>query len=309
MRILVTIIMIIWGLELHADPQCGFNLSVNTANVQLNETIQVIQQGLSLDKTSNSSHCLYYSIYFGKGQANSYQRMAYNSNNQSITYNLYSAINMSGILKDFGDALASNEYLQGQAPSKDSTYTNTFYISVPGLSTQNSPASGTYRDTVPVTLYSSGKNDNSYNFERVANLVVALIVAQKIDISVVDEGGAFDPTATNKVIDFGFIQQNQEKGVDLRVVSNTPYEIKISSSNNSVLKQSQGNSIAYALKVNGGQVSLNNSQSTPVSIGSGSGTGGATGDKYNLRVQITEITVNKAAGTYQDVITITAIAK
>src|SRR5690606_8520894 len=99
----------------------------------------------------------------------------------------------------------------------------------------------------------------------------------------------------------------QEKGADLRVVSNGPYRLKVSSQNNGKLKRSQGDTISYSLRVNNQSVTLSSSATGPVNIGQGDCTSEA-GDRYNLKVKITENTSQKAAGIYQDVITITAIA-
>jgi hypothetical protein len=91
------------------------------------------------------------------------------------------------------------------------------------------------------------------------------------------------------------------------VVANGSYVIKVSSQNNGQLKLSSGDLISYSLRVNGSPVNLSGSSGNPVQIGSGDATSNA-GDLYNLKVKITESTANKAAGMYQDIVTITAIA-
>jgi hypothetical protein len=104
------------------------------------------------------------------------------------------------------------------------------------------------------------------------------------------------------------LSQHQEKGADLRVMSNGPYQIKMSSLNNGKLKNSQNiETISYALRINGSNVALFNSAGNPVTIGSGTATS-AAGDRYNLKIKILENTTQKSAGLYQDVLTITAIA-
>lgn len=142
----------------------------------------------------------------------------------------------------------------------------------------------------------------------IETFTVTIMIPTKINISVVDEGAAFDVSATSKVLNFGYLSLNQEKSADVRVVSNTPYRILMSSQNNGNLKHSgSGSLIGYELKINGAVVSLSSSASSPAPIGTGDQTSSA-GDRFNARVRITTDTDRKTSGIYEDVITITAIA-
>lgn len=291
-----------------AAPECDYHFQISNATVEVLEDSQVILQNILVNRGPNSPNgrCDSYRIFFSKGQSNNYQRRAFNLLGSSINYNLHENINQSGALKDEGDAVNSNEFLQGSAPNKHTTYNKSFYISTPGL-LDNASRSGTYYDILQVRIYGYNPSSNNYLFEASDTFTVVFYVPKKIQISLLDEGEAFDASSTSKVLDFGILSQNQEKGADLRVIANGPYQIKVSSLNNGNLKLSQGDTIAYSLKVNNSPVSLLNSASAPVSIGSGDATP-SSGDKYGLKIKITESTTNKSAGMYQDVLTITAIA-
>ena len=298
----------LFSLNLMADPVCDYHFDLSNAVVLIEESSQVIQKDMEIWRGQNSPNgrCDRYRVFFSKGLANSYQRRAYNGFGHYVNYNLHSNINQTGVLKDSGDAVNNNEFLHGKAPEKYTHYTQSFFISVPGLET-TLVRSGTYMDIVQVTIFGFNNNSGNYNFEETDNFIVLLYIPKRVQISLVDEGGVFDSSSTSKVLDLGLISQGQVRGADLRVVSNSSYQVKISSQNNGQLKQSQGDTINYSLKVNGGNVALSGSSTGPVTIGNGDLTSSA-GDLFNLKFTILETTNQKSAGMYQDVLTITAIA-
>lgn len=286
---------------------CRYNLNIFNAAIEVLDSSQVIQQPFSLERSwtgSGSFKCNNYRVFFGKGLANNYQRRAFTIFGSSYSYNLHRGVNQSGVLKERNDAVTSNEYIEGSAPNRSQTYTNNFFISVPGKAS-GTWSSGYFYDVVQVALYSV--DNGVLTYETTNNLTLLFYINQTVQVSIVDEGGTFDASATSKVLDFGYLTQNAEKGADLRVVSNGSYQIRISSQNNGQMKLGQSDQIAYSLRVNGSNVNLSSSASSPVQIGSGNATG-SSGALYNLKVKITENTQNKSAGMYQDILTITAIA-
>lgn len=172
-------------------------------------------------------------------------------------------------------------------------------------SSQNNPRSGHYYDNVQITLY-QGSSTGSIEQELSTTFWVNLVVTQKIDISIVDEGGVFNQSSTSKVLDFGNMQQYQTMGADLMVVSNSPYQIFVSSMNNGKLKNSTS-TIDYELKVNSSTVNLGSSSSSAQLIATGSPTS-QIGSRYNMKFKILSDTTSKLAGLYQDVLTVTAVA-
>ncbi|WPU63918.1 hypothetical protein [Peredibacter starrii] len=294
------------SLTAWADPECEYRLTLSNATVQVLETSQVVELTASLYRgrdTSDSSRCDNYRIFFSKGLANSYQRRAYTILGQYLNYNLHRNNNQTGILKDFGDAINVNEFLDGTSPNRNTTYTQKFYVAVPGLSSTTSK--GIYVDNIQASVYAFKPNSGKYIYEDSTSFTAYFYIPSNIDVSLVDEGGTFDASATSKVIDFGNLEKDQQKGVDLRVVSNSSYKVRLSSANGSKLKGPGTSVVNYSLKVNGGSVSL--PANTAVEMGSGWATTSA-GDKYNLKFQIMDDTKNLQSGLYQDNITITAIA-
>lgn len=288
-----------------AAPDCNLNLTLTNATVQATSTEQVIQQNFTVYRQHpNNNRCATYVLYFGKGLANSYQRKAYNSNNQPYDYNLHNNINKIGILKDKNDAQNLNEVVIGSTPNSNSTYSGSFFVSIPATGTN--PVAGTFTDNVQVQVYRAN-SVNDQNLEEVETFTITIIIPTLLNISLVDEGGTFNASSTSRVMDFGILQQNAELGADLMVMSNTPYQIKFSSANDGVLKN-QTSSYAYEMKVNSNVVSLGTSAANPVTVATSTNASNSTGDRYNVRVKMTDSPENKAAGLYQDTITITAIA-
>ena len=297
---------LLWASSLLAA-ECDYQFTISNATIQIEDSAQVIQQNLSVQRGQNSPNgrCSLYRVFFSKGSANSYQRKAFTLSGSTINYNLHRNINMAGVLKDFADAVTGSEYLDGTAPDKNTPYTNRLFISTPGQD-NNVLLAGTYFDIVQASIYGYNENSGNYLFDETDNFTIIFYVPKKVQVSLLDEGAAFDASSTSKTMDFGIMQQNQEKGADLRILSNGNYQIKLSSLNNGKMVLGT-QSVLYTLKVNGTSVALTSSASSPVQIGSGAATSQA-GDLYNLKVKINESVANKSAGLYQDVITITAIA-
>lgn len=308
MKRLISLFIFFASSSLFAVPECEYEINLSNATVQVSEQSQVVQQGLSISRRIGQvQRCSVYRIFFSKGQANSYNRMAYLNSTNTLNYNLHQNINLNGILKEFNDALSSVEYISGNMPEDNTPYSNNFFISVPALSTQSNAPSGIYTDVIQLAVYGFNPSSGNYSFERVTNVTVSLIVHNKIQISIVEEGGTFNASSTSKILDFGELEMNEEKGVDVMVSSNTPYQLQLSSQNSGNLKSPGQSTVAYNLKSNGSSVGLSGSQGSPVLIGGGNPTN-APGDRYNLKIKITESVENKPSGLYQDVITITAIA-
>ncbi len=308
MKMFMTIVFFILSGQAFAAPECDYTFNLSNVTAEVKDSNQVIQQGFTIFRAKGlEGKCSSYRMFFNKGQASSYQRKAFSSTtNTSINYNLHQNINAAGILKDFNDALSSAEFLSSNMPDTNTSYGNNIFVSIPSIESQNYPLAGVYTDNVQLSVYGYKPNNDSYTFESVSTLTITIVVNKKIDISIVDEGAPYNASATSKIIDFGLLELNAERGADLRIVTNTPYQVKLSSLNNGKLKQSSS-TIAYQMKANGAALNLANSSGTPVAIGNGQNTS-SSGDLYNLKIKISEDVENKNSGLYQDIITITAIA-
>jgi hypothetical protein len=214
-------------------------------------------------------------------------------------------VNANGILKEQPDALSSLEWVELIAPDRSVSYQTPFFISIPSLTNQNFPPKGIYSDNLQVAIWTI--KQSVFVFDQVTNLAISLVVPTRLDISLVDEGAPFNANSTSKVFDFGNLAQNVQRSGDLRVMSNTPYQLRISSQNGGVLKKGL-DTLAYSFLVNNSVIGLAGSANSPISFATGTGNSGLSGDRFNIVVKITEGTSSKAAGIYEDIISITAIA-
>lgn len=294
------------SLSSWAIPICDFSLSLTNATVGPGEMTQVLPQSFSVRRERSSENCSRYRMYFSKGLMNSYQRRAFNEYLQGYNYNLHQNINMNGILKELNDALNSSEFVQGSTPIRSTDYTNSFFISVPGFSTQTNHRAGTYRDYVTVSLYRL-EQDNGVEFELNKTFQVNIDIPTELHVSLVNEGDPFNINATSKVMDFGNLELNQELRADIIINSNTPYQVRVSSLNNGRMMNGT-TAVKYSLAINNSPVSLDASSTQPVAIANGSGPTTVAGQRYNARVRITDIPTGAKTGVYEDSITITAIA-
>lgn len=305
MKALIIFLMLISSAWADSDNPCNTNLTLGNATIQVQNNIQVIAQSYSISRSDPSNgRCSSYRLYFSKGIANSYQRQAANSSGARADYNLHQNIQMVGTLKDVNDANSSTEYIQGSTPNENVSYNGTFYISVPGLSSQGSLANGTYTDNIQIRVYSE-KNNGDLLLEEVQPFSVNLIVSVNMEISLVDEGGIHNASSTAKILDFGNLATNQELGCDITVSSNTAYQVRLSSLNNGNLVRGSS-TVAYQVRVNNTPYAMTSSASSPVTVATGVPTG-TNPARYNVKVKITGTTTDNVAGDYADTITITAI--
>jgi len=308
MKLMLFIFIFIQSFNALSQVNCDYTVQYTQVTAQVLESTQVLQQGISLVRGKNSPFgiCGYFRFYFGKGSAQTYQRRAVGSNNYTVNYNLHQNVNANGVLKEQPDALTSAEWVELDAPDRLVTYSAPFFISIPSLTTQNYPPRGTYTDNLQVVIWTI--NQPGFVFDRITNLAVTIVVPSRLDISLVDEGAPFDVNSTSRIFNFGNLAQNQQRSGDLRVLSNTPYQLRISSQNGGLLRQGQNHSVAYSLSINNSPINLSSSTNSPVNFASGTGTSGNSGDRFNVVVRITENTSSKIAGLYEDTISITAIA-
>jgi hypothetical protein len=127
-------------------------------------------------------------------------------------------------------------------------------------------------------------------------------MSKRIDLSIVNTGEAFDPSATNKTLNFGNLSSGQEMTFDLVLKYNAGYQVKMSSQNGGKLKHlSQNASIPYTLTLSGNPVSLS---TLPTIVAWGIFVNPCGGLRFPGKVKIG--TVGSAqAGVYQDSITVT----
>lgn len=287
---------------------CNFNYAFSPIFVTSSSNNLDSVQSISVSRPSNtnSQNCGEAYTFFSKGSANSYSRKALNSFGESIDYNLYRSSNKNTVLKDFQDFQNSNEYLSTYLNYPNSLVISQFYFYLPAQNSTTMVRGGTYNDTITLNIFRGGIGSPFGYFELARSLPITIVVPKLVNLALVDTGAPIDLNSTNKILDFGTLESNEEKSFDLMIASNAGYRISLSSLNNGNLKKVSGNElISYSLKVSGSTISLNNSATTPVQIATGSGITGNSGVRIPLNVKIGDIT-NTSFGDYQDYITITA---
>jgi spore coat protein U-like protein len=288
---------------------CGYNLDTPTLTYNVSDYNPTVQSTVSITLNNNNSSCTNFFLAFTKGWAGSYNRRATNlSNGSFIYYNIYKNSNLTGILKEPSDISSPDETFFGTL-KKNQTNFYTYYLSLAPFGS-SPPAAGDYFDDIQVQAY-SGTYTNINGFDGYRDMFIYIVVSKFTSISLVDSGGSYDPAQTSKTLDFGELTTGEELSFDVRVVSNAGYRLKISSSNNGLLKFTGGSGspseISYSFYSNGSQIGLSNSSSSPVTIASGSGVTSAQGVKVPIRVVIGTVDSNKLPGTYQDYIILTTI--
>lgn len=281
---------------------CGYNANVGTFTAALNDNTQVLEHGLSLLRTSNSTpNCSNFRVYFGKGNANSYERKAFSGSN-GLSYNLYRTVGLGDMLKDFPDA-GPGEFIAGNLPSSNTSFPQSFFVSLPNMTTVFALPPGVYTDVVPINFYAV-RNNGAIEFQTARFLTISIEVPRYVELSLVPENAPHNPTSTSYLMDFGNMTSYQELAADLRIVGNVGFGVMMSSLNGGVLLNNP-DSVAYQIKVGQGSYrSLSPAGSLHQVAQRNAGTN-LEGERYNLRVKLGQLAQGLKGGEYQDVVTIT----
>lgn len=297
---LFILLFLIFSGNIYAQ-ECDFQFNQNQINVDYTGDAIAIPFTINLERPNNarSDLCSYAAFFFSRGLANSYDRRVY-SWWGSLSYTLEN-ISPAGTLKDFGDHSGPNEFL-GTFIERNQSKTLTGVFKMPAQET--SLGSGHYFDVVNVTVYAY-KSDSNYRVGMTKQLIINVQKRVNIALSIVSEGGSFDAGSTQAVLDFGNMTTGKTLASDLIVKSNIGYRIKMSSQNNGQFKhQSSAQYIPYTFYLAGNTRSLSGSAQNPVTVVTKSGSSIPAGDRYNMRVQLGNIS-GKPFGEYSDYITIT----
>ena len=289
---------------------CDYNLETPSLVYRTSETNPTIQSTVTLNRrNSTAANCSTFFLAFTSSLLGNYNRYAKNNaHNGKIYYNLYKFSNSSGILKGVNDITSPDETFSGTI-GKNQTINYTYYMSL-APEGNLAPHAGVYYDNVKVESY-TGTYINKGSLEYQRNLNIYIVVPKFTSLSLVDSGGAYDPSRTSKTLDFGELTTGKELSFDTRVISNAGYRLKISSANNGKLSRNRNfdhhSSIRYRFYSNGNLIDLDDSSDRPVTIATGSGVTSAQGAKIPIRVLIGKVDNSKSPGTYQDYLTLTTI--
>ncbi len=288
---------------------CDYSINIDSYfPVTISETEQTLPYSLDLTRGQNSSgpNCENYRIYFGKGNANSYQRQAFSGSN-TINYNLYKEINRGTILKDFSDA-GTSEFILGYAPNKFTPYTSTWYVGVPSIyeNFSSSPA-GVYTDVVPVNIYQIRNNGNVV-FQTARYITLSFTVPRFVEMSIVDRNQPHNSSSTIYTMNFGEMASNQELQADLRVVGNVGYSVSITSTNGGKLKNttpSSATEIPYSIKVGTQSYFSPTNANSPYFLFDTNTPTNTSGRRYEVSVKLGNVPTNPDTGDYSESLTFT----
>ncbi len=283
---------------------CSYSIDIDSFfPVTISETQQTLPYSLRLTRgqTSSGPNCENYRLYFGKGNANSYQRQAFSGSN-TVNYNLYKEVNRNTILKDFSDA-GTTEFITGFAPNKFTPYTSTWYVGVPSIfdNFASAPA-GVYTDVLPVNVYQV-RNNGNVEFQTARFLTLSFTVPRFVQVSIVDQNQPHDSSSTTYTMDFGELSSNQLLRADLRVVGNVGYSVSLTSTNGGVLKNTKPNSsseVSYSIRVAGGSFFSPTNANSPYFLFDTNSSTDISGNRYPLRVRLGNVASNLDDGDYSE---------
>ena len=311
-KIYITMILIIFNQSLLASSDCGLTLNVpNLAYTvsDFNPTLSGVVEVESID--NDKAYCRDFFLAFTKGWSGNYNRRGQNLRNGAIIYyNLFKNSNSTGVLKEPRDITSANEVLFGNICRGNKINLN-YYFTLASINSSSPPRSGAYVDVVQVQIY-TGTYTNINRYEGYRDLNLYINVPNFISLSLVDSGSSHDESKTSKTLDFGELEENEKLNFDVRIVSNSGYNLNVSSANNGLLKKvggaGVGSEIQYDFIVAGMRKPLNSSASNPITIASSTGLTSPGGARVPVEIKILSV-VNKDPGDYQDYLTLSVISK
>jgi spore coat protein U-like protein len=262
------------------------------------EAATTVTATLSIDKGSTE---LDYYVSFDPSPSGRFVTNA----SASLPYEIYdSAIAPRTVLLDVVSATSPDSLLTGVFPvpakNKAPTANRSFALVVmPG---GFAPA-GTYTGSVVVTLWSGPFKSGTYMGEALMDLTVT--VRDILDVVLVPVDAPFNFSATNVMMDFGFLTAGDQRSLDLIARANTTYGLSLSSANGGFLKNTDvldTSTIGYELLVNGSPLVL--AAGANVALASGAAATSASGVRYRLDTRILPFDF-PSEGTYTDILTVT----
>ncbi len=283
---------------------CDFLITnISPVTFTYSQSTQNLGGIIQIKRTSTSNSCRKFTITATRGNSPDYNRYMVNQGD-SYTYNVFQNSNRTRTLKDFPEA-KNNETIREQFSNNSSqVYMNVYFYPQRFAPPYNTiKRGGHYLDVVTFKVH---KRDSA-TVDDSRNLSINMYLPKEVYLSLVDTGAGFNPNDTSQTLDFGILEQGEQRGFDLIAVSNAGYSISFSSMNNGKLVRLGNNSqtIAYTVKVNGITKGLTSSASSPVEVASGSGLTTTSGAVNHVDIEIGSVS-GKQAGNYRDYITVTA---
>lgn len=162
---------------------------------------------------------------------------------------------------------------------------------------------GSYTGTLTISLYSGLFASGTYMGQDMINIIVT--VGEIIDVAVVPKGLPFDYTSKNINMDFGYLEADSLRSLDIVARANTSYGVSITSFNGGIMKNDDiqdSSAIPYELSIDGSPLSLSAGIAIPIASGASATT--SDGTRYRMDARILPFDF-PTEGEYSDVLTVT----
>jgi spore coat protein U-like protein len=269
---------------------------------------QTLQRDIVVERSGpNLNSCRRFHLTFTNGNAGNINRLLTN-NSATLSYNVFSDAGLTNILRDHPNVTNQGHVINSSFSGNQTQKTVSFYQRYPPPPYLSTVLSGIFSDNLQLKLYRGRWNNVSeLDDSRSANPTVN--VPTYTAISLIESGSPFNSSDTFQLLDFGTLESNESMGFDIAIESNISYNLNMSSTNNGVMKHlSNPDTIAYTIQIGPNTYSLVGSQGNPLTVANHNGTTSQGGFRHQVSVEVGNVN-NKTAGTYQDTITIEAIAQ
>ncbi len=273
-----------------------------------------IEEEQKIDGINGNFHITYdsgddckYFVTFSRGGASDYSRLLSNGGNQ-LSYQLYTAANLSNILMEVPDASSAN-ILSGvildEGPPRE--IAQSYHWVIPP---QQIVPPGVYTDNINLIVYEGRLNN--YTESGIQTVTFSATVPRATQVSLGDSGGAFDDSSVKRIVNFGELSQGDTRTFDLRVRSNAGYRLKLESANSGYLIHERAQNrnpmpeaykVPYSVKSNNGNIHLSSGGFQTVGIETEITSD--QGNLYTLELEIGDVS-KKFEGPYSDIIHVVA---
>lgn len=249
-----------------------------------------------------------YFVTFSAGQSGNFTaRQAADGLGNFLAYQVYDNLTNRNILKDLTGAPTSSEVISGSFITQNppQNFNHDFTVVLPG---NQIPVSGTYTDTLVMTLYYGTLASYIQGDTKSVPITFTVTIPTEILMSLVPEGNAFDESSLSVDLNFGTVFQGAERTADLIVKANTTYSVGVTSTAGGVLKHTDmldPSTVPYDFTVNGSPVPLPAGFQT--SIATGAPPTPPDGELYRLTFKIGDLGT-ASSGDYADTLSLTVTA-
>ncbi|GAB6090516.1 hypothetical protein [Spirochaeta dissipatitropha] len=164
------------------------------------------------------------------------------------------------------------------------------------------PEAGRFEDTIQLQLY-SGDSANAPLIDS-HDLRIRITMDEVIDMEILESGAPYSSGSSNYELNYDELLPGFQRSADLGVLANTSFNVTLQSQYGGVLiDQVSGDSVPYQFSFDGTVLQL--TAGGNISAAAGEPPTGANGRRFPMDIEILPYNELPAAGTYQDLISIT----